>query len=40
MPNFMGNNYENKRFSIKFAPNLYNLSSTKICLKTFGLKRV
>jgi hypothetical protein len=40
MPKFIGNNYEYERLSIKFAPNLYNLRSTEICLKTFGLKRV
>ncbi len=39
MPKFIGNNYENKRLSISFAPNLDNLKVYIICLKTSELKK-
>ncbi len=40
MPKIIGNNYENYEFNIKFAQLLITIRSTKICLKTFELKRV
>ncbi len=40
MPNFICNNYENDRFSSKFAQLLITLKVYHICLKTFELKEV